>query len=257
METNAQQYDFNLFKPVSPYGKKNRNLIITLLIIWFVAIFGFQFMLILLQKPTPEQSLLVFEQAREKYLSGDSSVEVLKGLINPMISVAGKSSVKAADREVLNQAITHYVYRVVGNSQRDKLKEYVKELSVTRDKLVNAKDAEYAGLQEKLAELKMHINEIANETTGVDPTQNKPAILPYALDPGYSWPASVDDAALVKVMQKYLIHNQSVLTDTKIMGFPLHYFYTAEFLLILFVLLSLFYSIRITQLQKKFSIIEK
>ena len=45
------------------------------------------------------------------------------------------------------------------------------------------------------------------------------------------------------IMPKYLIHNQSVLTDTIFLGFPFHYFYTAVFLLILFVGLCLFYCI--------------
>ena len=38
-----------------------------------------------------------------------------------------------------------------------------------------------------------------------------------------------------EALDLYLVHNQSVLTDLKFLGFPFHYFYTAVFLLILFV----------------------
>ena len=48
--------------------------------------------------------------------------------------------------------------------------------------------------------------------------------------------------ALPGAMEKYLIHNRSFLTDSSFLGFPLHYFYTAQFLLILFIVLCLIYA---------------
>jgi putative solute:sodium symporter small subunit len=41
--------------------------------------------------------------------------------------------------------------------------------------------------------------------------------------------------ALPGIMDLYLVHNRSVLTDTRFLGFPFHYWYSAQFLLILFV----------------------
>ena len=52
-------------------------------------------------------------------------------------------------------------------------------------------------------------------------------------------------ASIPDIMSKYLIHNQSFLTDFKFLGFPFHYFYTSIFLLILFIGLCLLYCIRI------------
>ncbi|MHC4871813.1 MAG: DUF4212 domain-containing protein, partial [Planctomycetota bacterium] len=43
--------------------------------------------------------------------------------------------------------------------------------------------------------------------------------------------------ALPGIMKLYLVHNRSKLTDTRFLGFPFHYWYTAQFLLILFVAL--------------------
>ena len=62
--------------------------------------------------------------------------------------------------------------------------------------------------------------------------------------------------ALPGIMEKYLIHNQSFLTDMKFLGFPFHYFYTSIFLLILFVGLCLLYCVRIDSLNAKLNIVD-
>ena len=56
------------------------------------------------------------------------------------------------------------------------------------------------------------------------------------------------------VMKKYLVHNRSVLTDTKFLGFPFHYFYTAVFLLILFVGLCWLYCVRTDAIHKRLAV---
>ena len=58
-------------------------------------------------------------------------------------------------------------------------------------------------------------------------------------------------AMLPGVMSKYLVHNRSALTDARFLGFPFHYFYTAVFLLILFVGLCLIYCVRTDAMNKK------
>ncbi len=257
METSSNNYDFSLFKPVSPYGRKNRNLILTLGTIWFVAIFGFQLLLLIFQKPTPEKSLITFESVWDNVKSGQASEQEKKDFVNSLIAVAGKSSVKPADKTVLMNSISWSVYNMVSDSEKVILSVKVKELAAVRKKLSSASDKEYITLKADLQSIKNTINTIANEKTGVDPTNNKAAILPYSLNPDFNDMEASDTEALPKIMKLYLTHNQSFLTDFKILGFPFHYFYTAEFLLFLFVGLSLFYSIRITKLQKQFSIKEE
>ena len=58
---SSDNYNFSLFKPRNLHGKKNRNVILTMLLIWAVAVFGFQFLLRGIEKPTPEKTLTVFE----------------------------------------------------------------------------------------------------------------------------------------------------------------------------------------------------
>ena len=257
MKTSDNDYNFSLFKPVSPYSRRNRNLIVTLLVIWFVAIFGFQLLLLLFEEPTPEKTLITFESVWENVKTGKATEQEKKDFVNALVDVAGKSSVKPVNKTVLDNVLTWYVYGMVSDREKVILSEQIKELVSIREKLVKASDAEYTRLQSDLIRIKTTINSIANEKTGIDLTNNKEAILPYNLNAENKEPSADDLEALPKIMKLYLTHNQSFLTDTKILDFPFHYFYTAEFLLILFVGICLFYSVRITQLQKKFSITEE
>ena len=63
--------------------------------------------------------------------------------------------------------------------------------------------------------------------------------------------------ALPEIMELYLIHNQSFLTDFKFLGFPFHYWYTAQFLLILFVLLCLYYAVSIDRMNEEYEFVEE
>jgi putative solute:sodium symporter small subunit len=257
LKTSNNDYNFSLFNPVSPYGRKNRNLIITLVIIWFVAVFGFQLLLLLFEKPTPEKTLITFESVWESVKTGKATEQGKRDFVNSLVAVAGKSSVKPENKIVLDNALTWIVFSMVNDPEKVILSGQIKELAGIREKLTKATDAEYIQLQSDLIRIKTTINSMTNEKTGIDPSNNKEAILPYSLNAEKKELSADDIEALPKIMKLYLTHNQSFLTDTKFLGFPFHYFYTAEFLLILFVGMCLFYSIRITQLQKKFSIKEE
>jgi len=257
LKTSNNDYSFSLFNPVSQYGRKNRNLILTLLIIWFVAIFGFQLLLLIVQKPTPEKTLLTFESVWENVKTGKATEQEKKDFVNSLVAVAGKSSVKPANRIVLDNALTWSVFSMVSDTEKVILSQQIRELVTIKEKLPNAAGAEYTLMQSDLIRIKTNINSIANEKSGIDPTNNKEAILPYNLNAENKELSADDMESLPKIMKLYLTHNQSFLTDAKILGFPFHYFYTAEFLLMLFVGMCLFYSIRVTQLQKKFSIKEE
>jgi putative solute:sodium symporter small subunit len=257
LKTRSNEYKFSLFNPVSPYGRKNRNLILTILITWFVAVFGFQLLLLLFQKPTPEKSLITFESVWENVKTGKATEQEKKDFVNSLVAVAGKSTLKPANKIVLDNALTWSVFSMVSDSEKVILSGQIRELLTIKEKLPEATDAEYVLMQSDLKRIKTIINSIANEKTGIDPTNNKAAILPYNLNAENKELSAEDREALPKIMKLYLTHNQSFLTDMKIFRFPFHYFYTAEFLLILFVSMCLFYSIRITHLQKKFSIKEE
>jgi putative solute:sodium symporter small subunit len=62
---------------------------------------------------------------------------------------------------------------------------------------------------------------------------------------------------LPNIMELYLVHNQSFLTDFVFLGFPFHYWYTAQFLLIMFVVLCVVYASSIEKANKKYNFIEE
>jgi putative solute:sodium symporter small subunit len=257
VETIKKEFNFSLFKPVSEYGRKNRNIIISILIIWFVAIFGFQILLLIFEKPTPEASLVKFERVWENVKTGNYSIEDQQDFIKSIIAVEGKSILKKADKAILNNAISTMVYKMLSNSDQLVLLSYVKALKSNTEKIAKANDDEYIDLRSKISDAKTSINNMMSKKLAIQPNGLDASILPYTINDEINELSNDDIEALPNIMKLYLTHNQSFLTNTKFLGFPFHYFYTAEFLLILFVLLSLFYSIRITRLQKRYSILEE
>ena len=50
----TERYEVNFFRPSSAHARANMRLIVTLFVVWVVAVFGFQFLLLALEKPPPE-----------------------------------------------------------------------------------------------------------------------------------------------------------------------------------------------------------
>jgi len=252
VKTNDNEYHFNLFKPTNEHGRRNRNIIVTMILIWAVAVFGFQLLLVILQKPTPEKTYTVFESVWDKVKSGNASVAENQDFIKSLIAVYGKSSVKKEKKEILRNGITTVAYGMVSDSEKVVLSGYVLTLRDARENLNSATDDAYVQLQTTLSDTKKAINEMLDARIGIEPTSVEATLLPYCLNEKDHGLTTADVEALPQIMKLYLVHNQSVLTDTKFLGFPFHYFYTAELLLILFVLLCLIYSYRIEALDKKY-----
>jgi len=256
VQTKNKEYNFSLFKPVSEYGRENKNLIIMIVIIWALAVFGFQILLMVLEKPTPEKTLVNFESVWDNVKTGNATLEEKQVFIKSLIMVEGKSVLKKENKIVLDNAITWIVFDMIDSTSKNLLSGYVKNLKSAREKLGKANDLEYTQLQSSLVKTKEAINLAVGSKIGISSTEISASIIPYCLNIENKMLTSEDIEELPKIMKLYLTHNQSFLTDMKFLGFPFHYFYTAEFLLILFVLLCLFYSIRIEQLNKKHSIVE-
>ena len=72
-----------------------------MLIIWTVAVFGFQFLLRVIEKPTPEKSLTVFETIWP--MTGRKKIGEVdyKSLLNSLVLVKGKNTVRPEDQKVL------------------------------------------------------------------------------------------------------------------------------------------------------------
>ena len=86
----------------------------------------------------------------------------------------------------------------------------------------------------------------------------KAKLLPFVLDTGGMLEFSNENKEkILGVMKLYLIHNRSFLTDTIFLGFPFHYFYTAIFLLVLFVVLCWVYTFMLDRIHTRIGTYKK
>jgi putative solute:sodium symporter small subunit len=232
---NKDQYEVNFFKPLSEHAKGNRRLISSLAITWAVAVFGFHFLLIIVTTPTPEKTLSDFNSVWPQVVEDSSaSVESKQVFAKSMLMVLGKNiAVKEDHKAVLKESLSW----MVCDMQPDSLKP------LFQDEPIEA-TTELAGISIGLGD------------EGFDKIMKD--LLPLSL-------VKVNDLNLSEqaketlpgIMELYLIHNQSFLTDFRFIGFPFHYWYTAQFLLILFVLICLVYAVAIDKLNKKHEIVEE
>ncbi len=231
-------YHISLFKPTTERARFNRNLVIWLASIWFVAIFGFQIALRILQKPTPEASYIAFENVWPDVRNGTASEVQLQEFGFSVLSVLGKVAIDADERAILDNAISWTVYEVCPDSMRQRYVYYISEFEALRNQISNISEPNYVAAKKMLSGKISPMLGLA----GSDP---RTIILPLELTAN-NITALTDETVnkLPPTMEKYLIHNQSVLTDKRFLGFPFHYFYTAVFLLILFVGLCLVYCLR-------------
>ena len=253
----TDQYNFSIFKPRNLHGKKNRNIILTILVIWATAVFGFQFLLRVVEKPTPEKMLAMFDSAWPSIISGIPGESELKKLLHSVILVKGKNVVKPEDQKVLSDAINTLFYKVVPDSIRAGIIMQTTGLNELKKRLAGLKDKEYLEVSSRIREESVSLRKSTSSYAGFQQDSNEAVILASSLQDKYN-EALTDDVLkkLPGIMKLYLTHNQSWLTDTKFLGFPFHYFYTAVFLLIMFIALCIIYNKLIEAKLEKDGIVE-
>ena len=219
-ESKDVTYDINFFKPSPGIAKDNSRIIILFLIIWAIAVFGFQFLLIATNKITPEASLISFREIWPKVEKGEATVEDNKELSKILLTVIGKNiALIEADKLVLKEALTTTLATIAPGT------------TLTPESAKGILELKPSGFDKLMVEL-----------------------LPYALVDEI--PAQYSER-LTEVMEKYCNHPRGPLTDFNFLGFPFHYWYTAQFLLILFVLLCLAYARKIEKIYLKRDFVEE
>lgn len=246
MEAQQDNYNISFFKPTTVLAKKNARITIILISIWAVAVFGFQILLKIIEEPTPEPAYIAFENVWDNVKAGKASAEEYSTFLKSTLSVTGKLSLADNDREILNKAISDVIFKVANDNEAGLLKEKMNSFYSLEG--VNIQDENYL-------KLKNEFSQIGASIIGLETFSTEAKLIPFAVktfeDPAYKKEAVED------IMSKYLIHNQSFITDAKIFGFPFHYFYTAVFLLILFVGLCWIFCVRTDKIYKKLNIEER
>lgn len=253
----TDQYNFNIFKPRNLHGKKNRNVIFSMLVIWGVAVFGFQFLLRGIEKPTPEKSLIMFESTWPQAVNETLSPEDLQTLLSSLVHVSGKNTVQAEEQVVISEAVTSLILGAMPDTMKPDIIELMVKKEELKSQLADIQDQEYLDLKEEIGGIENSLISYTEPISGFSKGSLESTLLINSMK--NIDPKSMSDptfANLPGTMKLYLIHNQSVLTDTKFLGFPFHYFYTAVFLLIMFIVLCIVYNILIEWRLKKQGVIE-
>lgn len=233
--TDNGQYDVNFFKVKTAHARANRNLIISLAIIWAVAVFGFQFLLVIFNEETPEKSYTSFQSLWPSVVENpETRIEDKQEFSKSLLFALGKyGTISEPHRTVLNEVLSWNIYNMLPDSTKNIFLE-----EPTKESIALAKET------------------IGLTLTGFDKLMV--IQLPYSLvkiEAGQLNPALKE--ALPQIMKLYLVHNQSFLTNFKFLGFPFHYWYTAQFLLILFVILCLIYAKSSDRYNRKYNFVEE
>lgn len=243
MDRVQNDYHFNFFSPRTPLAKRNRNMIVWLVIIWAVAIFGFQIALRILEEPVPEQPLVEFNSVYERVYDGVASQEDYKLFASSILHTLAKTHLLDNHREALRGAFTYGLFRAAGENT-DALHAAIQQFQTNRELSLNITDQAYL-------EARVALEQLVLSVLAINPTDPRILSAPFSIVLENKDALDLEQQALTKeIMDRYLIHNQSVLTDTIFLGFPLHYFYTAVFLLVLFVGLCLAYCLMMDRLEK-------
>lgn len=248
MENSPESYHISFFKPTTERARANRNMVLWLVSVWFTAIFGFHIVMKIIEKPVPEPSLIAFENAWMNIDAGQWSRADLQELAKSCLSVAGKLDLAPLEEATVDHVFSWCMLKLHEPSSQERLTRDIETFESMSATIETINDEEYIAFKRELsARLSL--------TLGLSDTDVRKTIIPFALtSDGLGTLREDSKVMLPQVMNKYLIHNRSVLTDTRFLGFPFHYFYTAVFLLIMFVGLCLIYCIRTDAMNRRLEI---
>jgi len=244
-----EEYRISLFKPTTQQALKNRNLIIQLFAVWAIAIFGFQILLKILEKPVPEDALIAFSAAWEKVESGNADAADYISAGQSMVQAMGKSTIKAHEYSALQDGVGWMLANVYPVDELDDLQKDVNRLSALREQITSLRDEDYL-------EAKELIISKAAPALGIDQGTLLAQLLAIGLDGELTQISDENKSRIPDIMGLYMTHNRSVLTDTIFLGFPFHYFYTAVFLLVFFIGLCWFYCYKTDKLHARLNFLE-
>lgn len=237
--SQENNYHISFFQPTTARARYNRNMVVWLISIWAVAIFGFHFLLKAIEKPTPEPELLVFNEVWENVKTGNATSEELLKFAQATLHVSGKVFIKADHRTALNNGISWATYQLADSVQKAAISELLLKFESAAKNANVVTEPDYI-------KAKLELGAIAQQILKLNPATVLAKILPLELrSSGILEFTEANKATVEACMPLYTIHNRSVLTDTKFLGFPFHYFYTAVFLLILFIGLCLAYCYKV------------
>lgn len=213
--------------------------------IWAVGIFGFQILLKVTGSPTPEPAYVEFNQVWEKVQKGEAETSDIKTFSKSILQVLAKVYIKPEFKPALESAFSWSVFQLI-DDESEFLIDEVRKFELAGVNGVSILDKDYIAskslLESRVAGL-----------LDLESSDARRIAIPFSLkSDAFDTLHVKNNAIIAKAMNLYLVHNRSVLTDTKFLGFPFHYFYTAVFLLCLFIGLCWIYCIITDKIEKEF-----
>ncbi len=251
LKTLAVETDYRIsfFKPTTQQAKMNRNLIIKLFIAWAVAIFGFQILLKIIEKPVPEEALVRFIPAWHRIEAGLGTDNDLQDIGRSMVQVTGKLTLEPGEYAILKDVISWTLSELLPEHELADLQESVIRLNRLREEIVSLQDPEYLAAKESVISTAAPALDIGEGTLLAQ-------LLAIGLVENMAVMEDQSRERIPEIMSLYLTHNRSVLTDTIFLGFPFHYFYSAVFLLVFFIGLCWIYCHRTDKLHARLNFLE-
>lgn len=248
MEKKKQEYHTSFFKPSNERTRANRNMVLWLVSIWAVAVFGFQILLKVIEKPIPEPAWQTYQSVKAELLADEPSEEVYRKFANVNLSVLAKVFIKTNERELLQKSMSWAFFKMAKQEQKEIFANEIKAFKAIEDTTTDVQNPVYQ-------EAKLRLQAHAAPYLKLNEDDGRLRFLPLELRLDFPETLSQEQLAKVEsIMSRYLIHNRSVLTDTIFLGFPFHYFYTAVILLVLFVFLCWLYCITADSQNRKHNI---
>ena len=98
MESHPNDYHISFFKPTTKIARLNRDIVVFLVVIWTIAIFGFQIALKVFEKPSPEPAYLDFEQVWDQVAGNTGHIGLgTGGLHNESVAGINRLAVKRSN----------------------------------------------------------------------------------------------------------------------------------------------------------------
>jgi len=244
------QFHISFFRPTTERARKNRDKVLVLLIIWVLGVFGFQILLKILEKPTPEPVLTEFNEVWNQVKTNQATNAELQVFAKSVLQVTGKVFIEPEYRKALDNGISWATMQLADSAQQAAIMDAL----ISFEKI--AADIEMLS-NEDYFNAKNNLTALASVPLGLHPNELLAKLLPLELRSEMVSELTKENKEIIeRAMPLYTTHNRSVLTDTIFLGFPFHYFYTAVFLLIMFIGICWFYSFTTDKINKKLHIYE-
>ena len=193
--SSSRDYNISFFTPKTAFLKDNVRIIVISIVIWAVAVFGFHILLKVIEKPTPEAGYTVYEQVYPKLTDGTATSQDNINIAKVYLGLIAKS-IALQQSEPLKEAFTAAVFAAMPYDRQESFKMAADQAAT--DKSVDV--TSIAGL------------------LGIEQDVVLKGVIPFALAPMADKTLSATAPEIPGIMDKYLIHYQSFLTDSKIFG---------------------------------------